>query len=300
MGTQTSLFAARLPIFPHFKPFTLADRDLIRDILWDYQAETSELTFTNLFMWQSHYGYQWTMAHDRLLVVAAGADGPPWALPPVGPPNRARLCREVLTWLREERGVADPAIERADARLAAEVADSPDLVVEPERQHFDYLYRAADLINLAGKPYHAKRNHINSLAGTWRYEALGVDHLSACLNVSRKWCDDKRCELDLSLMGEWTAIATALANFESLGYQGGVMLLDGRVEAFACGELLNDTTAVIHLEKANPQKRNLYAVINQQVEFINREQDLGDPGLRQAKESYHPDHLVEKFRIRLA
>jgi hypothetical protein len=65
---------------------------------------------------------------------------------------------------------------------------------------------------------------------------------------------------------------------------------------------------VIHIEKANPEIPELYAMINQQfcektwsnVPMINREQDLGEPGLRQAKLSYLPDHLVEKFRIRLA
>ena len=59
------------PVFPRFKPLTLADREIFRKILWDYQAETSELTFTNLFIWQSHYGYQWSRDRDWLLVVSA-------------------------------------------------------------------------------------------------------------------------------------------------------------------------------------------------------------------------------------
>ena len=87
-----------------------------------------------------------------------------------------------------------------------------------------------------------------------------------------------------------------------------MILVNDRVRAFSCGELLNKATAVIHLEKADPELRGLYAVINQQfcqqawagVDFVNREQDLGEPGLRTAKMSYHPHHLVEKFRIRLA
>jgi hypothetical protein len=308
METHLSAFPARRPTFPRFKPLTLADRDIVREILWDYQAETSELTFTNIYIWQSHYGYQWTVARDWLLVVGTGAGAAPWALPPLGPPSRADLCHEVLTWLRDERGVVDPAIERADPRLAAELAGRAEFVVEPVREHFDYVYRAADLIHLAGKNYHAKRNHINSLAGAYRYEPLGTEHLSACLKVSRQWCAAKRCDLDLSLMAEWAAIGATLANFDALALQGGVILINDQVEAFTCGELLNETTAVIHLEKANPEGRGLYAIINQKfcehawagVEFINREQDLGEPGLRTAKLSYHPHHLVEKFRIRLA
>ena len=118
----------------------------------------------------------------------------------------------------------------------------------------------------------------------------------------------KRCECDLSLLGEWEAITAALANYQALELKGGVILVNDQVRAFSCGELLNKATAVIHLEKADPELRGLYAVINQQfcqqawadVDFVNREQDLGEPGLRTAKMSYHPHHLVEKFRIRLA
>ena len=300
---------AQEPVFPRFKPLTLADREIFRKILWDYQAETSELTFTNLFMWQSHYGYQWSRDRDGLLVVSAVAGGEAWALPPVGPAPRVDRCRQVLGWLRDEFGVADPAIERADPRLAAEVAGYPEFVVEPLRDHFDYVYRSDDLINLAGGNYHAQRNHINSLARSYRfrYEPLREEHLSACLYLCARWCQVKRCDQDLSLMGEWEAIGAALANFQALQLQGGVILVNDRVEAFSCGELLNKETAVIHLEKANPELRGFYAVINQQfcrqawagVSLVNREQDLGEAGLRAAKMSYHPHHLVEKFRIRL-
>ncbi len=72
------------PVFPRFKPLALEDREIIRNLLWDYQPETSELTFTNLFMWQSHYGYQWCLDQDRLLVVSTTGGRPVWALPPVG------------------------------------------------------------------------------------------------------------------------------------------------------------------------------------------------------------------------
>jgi hypothetical protein len=298
------------PVFPRFKPLTLADREILRTILWDYQAETSELTFTNLFIWQSYYGYQWSLDRGRLLVVSANAGGEAWALPPVGPSPRVDQCRQVLAWLRDEAGVADPAIERADLRLAAELAGYPEFVVEPVRDHFDYVYRTNDLINLAGGHYHAQRNHINSLArsGGFRYEPLREEHLSVCLYLCARWCQVKRCECDLSLLGEWEAITAALANYQALELQGGALLINDRVEAFTCGERLNTATAVVHLEKANPEVRGLYAAINQEfcrhtwagVEFVNREQDLGEPGLRTAKMSYHPHHLVEKFRIRRA
>ena len=298
------------PVFPRFKPLALEDREVIRNLLWDYQPETSELTFTNLFMWQSHYGYQWSLDRGRFLVVSTVAGNQAWALPPVGPPPRADLCRQVLAWLRDGYGVSDPSIERADPRLATELDGQPGFVVEPVRDHFDYIYRSADLIELVGGKYHAQRNHINSLGRSYRYryEPLREEYLSACLYLCARWCQVKKCDEDMSLLGEWEAIGAVLANYQALGLQGGVILIDDRVQAFSCGELLSKDTAVIHLEKADPELRSLYAVINQQftrevwagVPFINREQDLGERGLRKAKLSYQPHHFVEKFRIRLA
>jgi uncharacterized protein len=299
-----------LPVFPRFKPLTLEDRKIIRDLLSDYQPETSELTFTNLFMWQSHYGYQWSLDGDTLLVMTTASGCPVWVLPPVGPGPREDLCRKFLIWLRDEQGAIDPAIERADPRLAAELRNHPAFVVEPSRDHFDYVYRTDDLIKLAGGKYHTQRNHINSLGRShrYRYEPLREEHLSACLYLCARWCQVKKCEEDLSLMGEWEAIVKVLANYQALSLQGGVILIGDRVQAFSCGERLNERTAVIHLEKADPELRGLYAVINREftqqawagTTFINREQDLGEAGLRKAKLSYHPHHLVEKFRIRLA
>ena len=120
--------------------------------------------------------------------------------------------------------------------------------------------------------------------------------------------EEEGCEEDLSLLGEQEAVREALTHFSTFKIQGGVILINHQVEAFALAELLNEQTAVVHIEKANPGIPGLYAVMNQQfseqswrhVPFINREQDLGEPGLRQAKLSYHPDHLIEKFRVRLA
>jgi hypothetical protein len=81
--------------------------------------------------------------------------------------------------------------------------------------------------------------------------------------------------------------------------------VNGKVEAFTFGERLNHDTAVVHIEKANPEINGLYAVVNQLFcrevlsgfKFVNREQDLGLEGLRRAKESYHPHHMVEKYRV---
>ncbi len=297
------------PLFPEFKPLGLEDQEILRRLLWEYQPETSELTFTNLFIWKDHYNLAWSLDRDWLLIINAAANGGTWAFPPLGPPSRTEICLKLLQWLREEKGVRGPRIERADNRIVAELAGTPGLIIEPLRDHFDYLYQSADLIQLQGHKYQTQRNHINHVRRSFAYvyEPLQEKHLSACLHLADTWCAVKRCVEDLSLAGEWEAVRASLRNFQQLNLQGGVLLIDDQVEAFTLGELLNQETAVVHIEKANPEISGLYAAINQefcrhcwsQVPFINREQDLGVPGLRSAKISYHPQRLIEKFRIRL-
>ena len=298
-----------LPLFPDFKPLELADREFFHPRLWAYQPVTSELTFTNLLIWRRHYRLSWSLAEDRLLILSDSPEGP-WLFPPIGSLSRADLCRRLLIWLREERHASDPRLERADRRLWEEVADTGDFLGEPMRDHFDYVYPIADLIRLAGRKYHQKRNHLNSFQRSHRYtyEPLTPGHLPACLDLAEKWCEIRRCEEDMTLMEEWEAVKEALAHFQDLGLSGGAIFVDGRLEAFTVGERLNADSVVVHLEKANPDIRGLYAAINQaflehswqETSWVNREQDLGEPGLRQAKLSYNPHHLEEKFTLRLA
>lgn len=299
-----------IPRFPAFKPLELEDREVIHPLLWAYQPETSELTFTNLFIWRAHYGFSWCLADDWLVIVASPSSDDVFAFPPIGPAPRGDRAVKVLRWLQESKGVEKPRIERADGRLVSELAGDRRLAVEPLRDHFDYVYKTDDLIQLAGGAYRAKRNHINYFlrSYSYAYDGLSAKYINACLDMTGSWCDVRRCEEDLDLMGEWDAIREALTNFRSLDLTGGVILIDNHLEAFTLGERLNEQTTVVHIEKANIEVRGLYGMINQQfcekqwkdVPFINREQDLGEPGLREAKLSYNPNRLVAKYRITLS
>jgi hypothetical protein len=298
------------PRFPHFKNFELKDRDLVQSILERYQPQTSELTFTNLFMWRHHYGSEWCLLDDWLIILNVSDDEGCYALPPVGPQGRGPVVKTLLEWLGGEKILGVPLVQRADAKLAEEVDGLRDLQVEATPDHYDYVYETENLVKLAGRKYHSKRNFINTFLRTYRYryETLTPEHIPGCLDLAACWCRMRRCEEDMDLMGELRAIHEVLENYGRLGLEGGVILVDGRVEAFSLGELLNADTAVIHIEKANPELRGIYALINQQfcehqwsgAAYINREQDLGEPGLRKAKQSYYPSRMVEKYRIRLS
>ena len=298
-----------LPKFPDFKALELGDRAFIHDMLFRYVGGTSEMTFTNLFIWRGHYGFQWTVYKDWLLIILREGVNGAYALQPVGPSSRKEAATVLLEWLRDERNIDNPRIERADERCAAELGGMENLIIEPLRDHFDYVYCREDLVELAGSKYRSKRNHINQLLRfyTFEYESLQEKHIDDCLALQEKWCQMNRCEDDLDLLSEDEAIREILTQHSVLKVQGAVIVIGGRVGAFTVGERLNNDTVVIHIEKADPDIPGLYPLVNQQfcknmpddTTFINREQDLGIDGLRKAKLSYYPDHLVEKYRIRM-
>jgi hypothetical protein len=295
--------------FPEFKALELQDKEIFREFFKEYKPEISELTFTNLFVWRTHYKFQWSIYKDWLVIVSLEGEFGTYAMEPVGPSQRMDVLRMVLEWMKEEKKEINPRIERADERTVSEIEGVQGFTVEPTRDHFDYVYLRDELVNLAGNKYRSKRNHINQLLRTYSYQYsdLAPDHIQDCIELQEKWCILRRCEDDMNLLGEWDAVKEILSSYESLDVQGGVVTIENKVMAFTIGQMLNDNTAVVHIEKADPEIPGLYPVINQQfcennwkdVRFINREQDLGMPGLREAKLSYYPDHMVKKFRITL-
>ena len=217
-------------LFPSFKPLEIGDREFIQPRLWAYQPATSELTFTNLFIWRGHYQLSWCLADDCLVFLSDTPLGP-WFFPPIGPSPRAGLCRRLLTWLTETRGASDPYLSRADGRLREELAQGGGFLEEADRDHFDYVYQTAQLISLAGRDYQQKRNHLNKFERSHRhtYEPLTPGHLAACLDLAKKWCKIRRCEEDLNLMEEWEAVKETLIHFQDLGLAGGAVFVEGRL-----------------------------------------------------------------------
>ena len=173
----------------------------------------------------------------------------------------------------------------------------------PDRDNYEYIYKSEDLINLSGKKFRQKKNHLNQFRmqySNYEYMPITEDIIPLCRETAASWVETHHEE---GIEDELVAINLLFDNWETLGLKGGAIKLFGRVEAFSIGELLNDKMALIHIEKANPDIRGLYQAINNEfirhefsdVEFINREEDMGLPGLRQAKESYNPDHFAEKY-----
>jgi len=297
------------PKFPDFKSLTLEDRGTINEYIQSFPSEASDYTYTNMFIWRAYYQIKWTIFEDWLLILYNPMQWGYYFLQPVGPTGRHIVTKTMLEWLRDEKDEPEPRIDRADEKYMRELEGKSGLTIEPVRDQYDYIYQTEDLIRLKGRKFHNKKNHVNRFKKEFDfiYEPLTKNVVSECIHVLKKWCNWRECEKNLIMRAEYEAVYEALCHFDILNINGGLIRANGFVEAFSMGEMMSADTAIIHVEKANPDIRGSFAVINQQFAehewqntlFINREQDLGVEGLRKAKLSYNPHHLVQKYRIRL-
>jgi hypothetical protein len=175
----------------------------------------------------------------------------------------------------------------------------------PERDYFDYIYLREDLAQLKGKKYQSKRNHINNFkkTHTYTYHPLTPEIVPQCLELERQWYKANNTEDDEEqLRNERRSMTYALQNYDKLGIIGGAICVEGKIVAFTYGAPINQDTFGVHVEKADVNYEGAYAIINQEFAshipeeyiYVNREEDLGIPGLRKAKLSYHPTILLEK------
>ncbi|MGE5842222.1 MAG: DUF2156 domain-containing protein [Deltaproteobacteria bacterium] len=288
-----------------FKPIEIQDKPLFDEFLAKDPPEISELTFTNLFVWRQHYQTKWLERNGCILVVFHPPKAPAYGLCPFGPGDK-KTCLDVLCQeLAKE--TADVRVCRVGQDFVANHADPAKFEILPDQDNSDYVYLSKDLINLSGNKYHRKKNHLNQFIKNhaFEYRRLDAALVKLVLGMQTAWCRVRECVEKPELLAEDFAVHEALAHFGELEYQGGAVLINSAVEAFSLGELLNQDTAVIHIEKANPDILGLYAAINQlfclnawsKVTYINREQDMGVEGLRKAKESYYPHHRVNKYTL---
>jgi hypothetical protein len=289
---------------------TLAQKPVFDRIFNVLQPDVSDLTFTNLFMWQYSYGLKPVYLPDYdywLLQAIPPNQWSPFFLAPVGDwsdPVKLKAALEAMEWLACAGGYA-LRFRRIPEPLAEALRhiDSSLDFGEDDRT-FDYIYAAMDLIKLEGRKYHSKRNHVNQFQRKylWEYQPITPSILEECLAIDKEWFSIKDA-LHRECPDEEKAMALVMNNYQALGVSGGVIRVGGNIEAIEVGERLNADMAVIHIEKANIEIDGIYAAINQQFaadfgaafQFINREEDMGIEGLRKAKSSYHPVRIIKKF-----
>lgn len=262
-------------------------------------------------MWRKPYKTRWTEL-DGVIYMVADWHGETFALQPFGPDDKMQSAiKTLLDWF-DANGLKF-SIGGLEQNFVEELKKYPDAEFEIAKieNNFDYVYLADDLINLPGRKFHSKKNHLNAFRKNYpfaEYISITCDIIPQCRAELESWYELRSPELpnDPFLDDEHNAIIEVLNNFDDFKLKGGAIRLNDRIVAFTFGEQLNEDTAVIHVEKADPEIRGAYAAINQgfaadawsKMKYINREEDMGLPNLRKAKESYRPVKLIEKFSAR--
>jgi hypothetical protein len=287
-----------------FKHIDLSDKPIFDDFFNERDYHAAECCFGTAFIWRGCYDTYWAVCHGSLILkVTVG--GKTFVLPPYG--ARDEDLPLILQSLKEYfggqpfeiHGIYESTKERF-ARVFPEITDYVD-----DRDNWDYVYDRDKLATLSGRKYHGKKNHYNAFVKDYPdfvYEEITRANKDECIAFGQKWCAIRE-ETDPTIKCEYCAIQEALNNMEFLKIRGGLIRLNGEVKAFSFGEKVSEHTAVIHVEKADPDIRGLYTAINKEfvdrawkdVLYINREEDMGKEGLRKAKESYHPAFMVKKY-----
>ena len=284
-----------LPIYPETTSLTLAHRPLLHPLFQQLRDGISEFTFANIYLFRQSHGYRLSQCVDGTIVILGRDKDTPFFILPFGLPEQP-----LLELLFRDHGLMKCVSKNQAARLAA-----MNYTVIEDRDNFDYLYRRQALAELGGRNYHKKRNLIKAFVNSHAYRALPLreEFRSDALRV----LDDWRAENDQA--GDYEAAREGLEKSEELQLCGGIYYVEERPVAYVLGEeLAGVATYLIHFEKAVAGYKGLYQFINQSFasvlpedyETINREQDMGDPGLRHAKLSYRPSGFIEKFKVALA
>lgn len=286
------------------KPIQLEDQSWIKPLLEASDYRGSLYSFGSNYIWGKQYDTMVGRFEDRY-IVCAGKKEPSFLFPAGSSPLKPAV--EAMLEYAAAAGIPfrmHGILEEAKAEL--ETLFSERFSFFEDRDSFDYIYRSEQLATLSGKKLHAKRNHLNQfMQGDWSFEEINRANQAECLELNAKWCEENGCAEDRSKQKEVCAVERAFADYEALGFCGGLLRLDGKAVAYTMGERLNSDTFVVHFEKALAHVRGAYAAINHlfvknclsAYQYVNREEDMGIEGLRKAKLSYYPEILQKEYLI---
>ena len=286
-----------------FRKPVIEDKAMVTGYIKQKKTRSCEDTFGNLLLWARFYDVQIAEVEGCLVAAMMGEELSfhyPYGL------GNVKKCIEVLEAYSESRGkefqmhcVTPEEFEELEHMFPGEFE------IEYEREYADYVYEAEKLRTLSGKKYHGKKNHVNRFKKTyenWEYVPLGKDNVEEAFQLLLQWKNLNLCHENHDKNAESCVACNYLRLLEELGVVGGMLRVDGKAVAFTIGAQVCEDTMVVHIEKALTEYDGAYAMINQQfvehecahVTYVNREDDVGDEGLRKAKLSYHPVFFVEK------
>ena len=278
-----------------FHQLTLSDREAMQAVTLPSGRRNCNYTFANLVGWQFWYDTE-VCVLENAVVLRYTLDG-----------QRAymvctseALSLELIEALFDDSN-GDLTLMGLEDSQVAQLQTSHLFSVEPDRDQYDYIYRRTDLATLHGRHLDAKRNHINRFRAEhpdFEYRPLTPESFDECRRLTEIWQEDKAASDTID--AEHRVMETIFSNWNALGMTGGSIFVDGRMVAFTYGSAVTTDTLDVCVEKADRHVEGAFAIINQQFAehlpeqyiYLNREEDMGILGLRQAKLSYHPEILL--------
>ena len=284
-----------------FKKVSFDDKEWIKERLEESNYMGCEYCFSNIYLWGSAFEFE-IANHKGFLLIKAVVDGEVIHYFPAGSGNLHQVIEDLIidSQLNGETLVFGNVTDEHTPQIKKYFPNTFEYM--EIRDSSDYIYLREKMVSLAGKKLHAKRNHINRFKDNpdWSFELITKENITECYGMSIVWT--------LKHFGgnthdsDFCAMQKSFDYFDELDLMGGLIRQNGEVVAFTMGTFLNTNTFVIHIEKAFHEIQGAYPMINQQfamrlpehIKYINREEDLGQEGLRRSKLSYYPEILLAK------
>lgn len=282
-----------IPEYPGSSEITLKMRPALHPLFKGLRDGISEFTFANIYLFRKAHDYRISILKDGPPIITGRDDGKRFFMLPFGLPDDGAL-----------RGLFEEFVfMKCVSERQAEAFVQAGYRLTEDRDNFDYLYAREDLSSLAGRRFHRKKNLVNFFTG--HYDCTGrpltEEYIKDALAVLERWGAEHGRD------GDYEAAKEALVNCETLQLCGGIYFVEGVPAAYILGEELTPDTFVIHFEKGLEEYKGLLQYVNlsfaslltEKYETVNREQDLGDDGLRKSKMSYRPIGFIKKYRASL-
>lgn len=294
-----------------FRKLTMADQEVLEPYFSLRPNKICDTSFLDIFLWSKSNKLEFCLIEGEAVLWKMEVDGEPYTVMP--------SCREedlpyyfhlVQEYFNKELGLPVKIfLADEEAIEYLQLAENPYYQITPQEDLKDYLYDAEKLRTLSGRAYHKKKNLVNKFKkqyeGRWEYRSLTDENVDEIKAFLEDWYGQQTSEedgLDHEKEGIWEVLNSPIVP----GIRMGAIYVDERMEAFSMGNYNDlEEMAIICVEKANWQIPGLYQAINQQfaenefpqASIINREDDVGLPGLRKAKLSYNPIGYANKFKL---
>ncbi len=296
-----------------FKSLTLEDKEIIEKYIDKSKLDSNEYLFSSLYMWRKLNNIKYAVL-DNVLIIEKNEEGKGTFYAQFFGYKKDNLTSIIDELIKRNLEFTDRDYLFGD--VGDEFVDdlkkytdfSIDIVEDIDDS--EYIYNTQDLIELKGKKYHSKKNHVNSFLKTYSYDIKTINNenvKSDCMDLLHKWHEEVAVTVDKEMLMEIDAIKDLFRELHFFDLNSIAIYVDGDLAGFAVGEKVNDRMALIHVERGEIAYKGIYAFLNKQflvesfqdTEFVNRQEDTGNEGLRKAKKSYHPEKMIKKYLVKL-